>query len=247
MDRQREVRTLIIILITFIGVGVLFWVISSLISNLSQSDTQIVQEGEFESPSDESVAEAENSEEEEESPSGEDSEGEEGEGEEGSVEEDDQVANGGTESDLTEAEELFQEGILKAGETDKRLFLRFGAPWCPGCWQLSEFLGKPGVQKIYEQSFQDTVIDIDTVEGGQSLLKDLAGEGPKLPWYAIFDSSGQLIATSDSYEESIGFMPSSPEDREHFLSMFESSEAFSDEEMILFKQSIESYIEQNTR
>ncbi|MCA9424524.1 MAG: thioredoxin family protein [Candidatus Omnitrophica bacterium] len=250
MDSQKEIRALLVILGTFIGIGLLFWGASSLLSGLSGSGGEVVQEGVFEGPSDAPSRESSESSEgdQEEAESGE--EGEESfETDENPSDQESQSENSGSENtdDLTEAEKILQESLLRASETNKSLFVRFGAPWCPGCWQLAGFLETLEVQEIFQKHFIDTEFDIDAIEGGRDLLTEMAGEKPELPWYAIFDSDGKLLATSDTYEESIGFMPATPKDREHFLTMFQKSGEFSEEELKQLGAALDTYIENNTR
>ena len=246
MDRKSEIRALLIVIVTLVGVGFFFWGVSALVSRMNTTGTETVQEGDFEAPSDASEEfEGENIE-----GSGEqDSEGEGAEGEsEGSADSEEGLSDsGGDPEDLSEAEKLLREALVESEESGRPVFLRFGAPWCPGCWQLAGFLERLEIQSFFSKQFIDTSMDVDTLDGARTLLSDLAGDGSKLPWYAIFGSTGELIASSSSYDQTIGFPPTTTQNRDLFVSLFEKSEVLSEEEMVTLEESLDAHIRENTR
>ncbi len=123
------------------------------------------------------------------------------------------------------ATDVLADGLSKAKNSGKRVFLHFGAPWCVWCHRLEDWMARPDVAAILGKAFIDVKIDIDRDGGGKDILaKYNADTSSGIPWFAILDESGKALATSTGPKGNIGF-PGAEDEISHFLSMIKSSGA----------------------
>lgn len=259
--KRSEIRTLSLILGVFLGLGVLFWGVSEFLSGVPKGigggAAPIGTGGgggggegvEYPSGEDDGESEGES---EEESESESEGEGEEEEEIEDATAEEASDRQSPAEpyadaEDLSEAERMFREGLVYAGESGKHLFLRFSAPWNPGSWQLTEFLERQMIAELLDQHFTLTEIDLETVEGAKSLYKELTDGGGALPWIALFDPDGNLVSTSQQPDGNLEFPPTAPESRDRFLALFEKTGVFSAEELGTLGSELDEHTRINLR
>ncbi len=92
-----------------------------------------------------------------------------------------------------------EKGLADAKRDGRRVFLHFGAPWCPWCHRLDDWIDRSDVATLLAKDFVCVKIDTERNPGGQSMLDRFAGgEGKSggIPWYVILDSDGKPIADS---------------------------------------------------
>lgn len=118
------------------------------------------------------------------------------------------------------AEDVLAAGLLEAKRVEKRVFLHFGAPWCGWCRRLEAWMETEDVAKILAGEFVDVKIDVDRTLGGKEVQARLRGDDKSgIPWFAILDSSGGILARGDGPEgSSIGF-PYEPAEIQAFGTM----------------------------
>jgi thioredoxin-related protein len=117
------------------------------------------------------------------------------------------------------AQRVLDEALSRASSEDKRIFLHFGAPWCGWCHKLDDFLARPEIAAIISRDFLDVKIDVDRMTGGQDVLAKFRPDSSGgIPWFAVLDPKGQVLATSDGPKGNIGY-PAEPHEIDHFLSM----------------------------
>jgi thiol:disulfide interchange protein len=117
------------------------------------------------------------------------------------------------------AESILSEGLARAREENKRVFLHFGAPWCGWCHRLEDWMAREKVASILGKDFVDVKIDTDRTIGGQDVLKRYTeGKSTGIPWYAIIDPDGSVVVTSSYPTENIGH-PSKPAEIAAFAEM----------------------------
>jgi thiol-disulfide isomerase/thioredoxin len=114
------------------------------------------------------------------------------------------------------ADEVLAEGIERGKKENKRVFVHVGAPWCGWCHVLEKFLNAN--DELLGTDYVDVKIDQDRMTDGKELAEKLrAGRTQDgIPWFAILDSNGETLATSDGPQGNIGH-PSEPHEIEHFL------------------------------
>ena len=129
-----------------------------------------------------------------------------------------------------DARQLLDEALATAARENKRVLVQETATWCGPCHMLSRFLE---ANRQWEQDYVWVKMDhrwTGAVEIMQQ-MRDSADGG--IPWFAILDSDGKKLATSNLPEsgDNIGF-PSSDQGREHFSSMLRSTrQRMSDKEI----------------
>lgn len=121
-----------------------------------------------------------------------------------------------------DAEQVLADGLAAAKTSGKRVFLHFGAPWCPWCHQLDNWMREATAAALLQRDFVDVKIDTDRMTNGQAVLdaqRQRAGsKGGGIPWIVFLDGDGAQLATSDGPDGNIGF-PAKPEEIAWFASM----------------------------
>ena len=122
-----------------------------------------------------------------------------------------------------DAEALFSAARAKAITERKQIFLHLGAPWCIWCHRLEDFLAEPEIARILEPEYIVLKIDVDRMRGGKGIgtrLRDQLSRG--LPWFAVVDAGGNVLASSEAEGGNIGF-PMLPDEVTHFMDMFKKT------------------------
>jgi len=126
-------------------------------------------------------------------------------------------------SEPRDAQEVLGGSLARATSDDKRLLLHFGAPWCGWCHRLDDFLSLEEIASILTRDYLDVKIDVDRMKNGKEVLAKYRSEhSAGIPWCAILDAGGKVLATSDGPKGNIGY-PAQPEEIEHFLAMLEKT------------------------
>lgn len=145
-----------------------------------------------------------------------------------------------------EAKPLIADSVLADARTQakasgKKVFVHFGAPWCPWCHVLENWLAQPEVAALMSKDFLDTKIDQDRMTGGKDLLASFKPKGDGIPWFAIIDpDSGKVLANSDGEKGNIGY-PSEPHEIAHFVTVLQATKKnLSDSDIAALKTSLEA-------
>ncbi|QDT88485.1 hypothetical protein [Gimesia algae] len=120
-----------------------------------------------------------------------------------------------------DARELLDAALKQAKEQHKRVIVQETATWCGPCRLLSQFLDRER-----EQWQRDYIwIKMDhRWTGADEIMKTMRGGAQGgIPWWAILDQDGKVMATSNNDEgDNIGF-PSTRSDLAHVRNMLEKT------------------------
>jgi thioredoxin-related protein len=114
---------------------------------------------------------------------------------------------------------VLAESLARASSDDKKVFLRFGAPWCGWCHRLDDWLAQPEVSTILDRDFVVAKVDIERmISGNDVMLQFRSDASGGIPWYVVLDAKGNKLTTADAPGKNIGY-PFSPEEIDQFLAL----------------------------
>jgi hypothetical protein len=137
-----------------------------------------------------------------------------------------------------DARELIKDALAEAVKTNRRVIVQETATWCGPCHLLARYLERQ--RSIWEKDY--LWVRVDSRWHGSEEVMDRIKEGRRggIPWYAIIDSNGKVLATSDGPDGNIGF-PSDPPSIDHFLAMIKSTlQRISEQELATLRKGLES-------
>jgi hypothetical protein len=120
-----------------------------------------------------------------------------------------------------DAERLLAAALARAKQENKRILVQETATWCGPCWRLSRFL--EANRALWEKDYLWIKLDHrwdHATEIAKRLRKGAAGG---IPWTAILDADGNVLATSNARDgQNIGF-PSDAAAITHFADMLRNT------------------------
>lgn len=118
-----------------------------------------------------------------------------------------------------DARKLHDGALARAAAEDKRVFVHFGAPTCGWCRRLDAFLAREDIAAPLGRDFIDLKIDTDRMEYGAAVFKTYREkDAGGIPWFAVIDAKGTVLATSDGPKGNVGY-PALPHEIDHFLAV----------------------------
>ncbi|WP_417735024.1 thioredoxin domain-containing protein [Rosistilla oblonga] len=125
---------------------------------------------------------------------------------------------------------LFDETLARAKKENKHVLVQETATWCGPCHMLSDFLNE-------HQQWQSDYIWLKMdhrFTGAREIMAELRDGSPGgIPWFAILDADGKILATSNHFEtgDNIGF-PSNAAGQAHFKKMLRDTRLSMTDEQI---------------
>jgi thioredoxin-related protein len=124
----------------------------------------------------------------------------------------------------------------RAGLEHKNVLLIFHASWCGWCHKLDDLLNSAAFKSDFDTSYvivhvtvlEDDKHKADENPGGMDLLASLGGKDGGIPFFAIFDPTGQKLGDSLA-PTNIGY-PSEPKEVVHFMGLMKSTSKMSEAE-----------------
>jgi thioredoxin-related protein len=150
------------------------------------------------------------------------------------------------------AQNILSVAITEVRPTDKKILVIFHASWCIWCKWLDTALVSPEIKPIIEKNYVIAKLDvkefggkIQTLEnpGGQKLFEELGGGKAGLPFLAILNKKGKMIANSNMMpkNQNIGY-PGSKEEIAAFIKLLKkASPGITDKQITI----ISNYLKKN--
>jgi thiol-disulfide isomerase/thioredoxin len=113
------------------------------------------------------------------------------------------------------AADLLAEGLAKAKNEDKRVFLVFGSPTCGWCKYLDKYHADAEVEKVVGKYFVIVKVDVVTNPGGEEMYKKY-GTDRGVPAWTVLDADAKVLADSGDAEKNVGF-PYEEKEVEHYV------------------------------
>lgn len=120
------------------------------------------------------------------------------------------------------AENILNNSLKQAKETNKPVLVVFHASWCKWCRHLEDALNSHELKKIIDDHFVIAYIDVlekkdkkDELEnpGGEKIMNDMGGKNAGLPFYVFITPKGKKIVNSNAMpkNQNIGYPVSKSE------------------------------------
>jgi hypothetical protein len=120
-----------------------------------------------------------------------------------------------------DARKLLADALIRAKKENKRVFIQETATWCGPCYRLSLFLDAQ--RATWSKDYLWVKID-ERWTHAEEVMKGLRkGAAGGIPWYAILDADGKVLATSnDKAGKNVGFPDEAP-GIDHLVGMFRAT------------------------
>ncbi|HTI49938.1 MAG TPA: thioredoxin family protein [Planctomycetaceae bacterium] len=117
------------------------------------------------------------------------------------------------------AEKLLADALAQARREDKYVFVRQSAASCGPCLLWSRYLSRH--RDLFAKDYVSLKLDMCYRNCG-TVIDRIRGKQGGVPWIAILDASGKLLATSDGPEGNFGF-PAKPSEVADFVKMLRAT------------------------
>jgi RNA polymerase sigma factor (sigma-70 family) len=120
-----------------------------------------------------------------------------------------------------DADQLLNDALARARKENKRVLVQETATWCGPCWRLSRFLDKH--RDVWEKDYLWVKLDHRWKNAAEIAKRLRKGAQGGIPWTAILDADGKVLATgNDKDGQNIGY-PTDPAAVAHFAAMLRST------------------------
>jgi thioredoxin-related protein len=149
---------------------------------------------------------------------------------------------------------ILEEAYKQAAKENKNVFILFHASWCGWCHKMDTAMNDPACKKTFDDNYVIRHLVVYESEankklenpGALELLTKFKGNEQGIPYWLIFDASGNLLADSKarpegvtdlSVGESVG-CPATEKEVEYFISVLKKTTRIkvSDEQLELIRK-----------
>ena len=122
------------------------------------------------------------------------------------------------------ATEVFAKSLPALAASGKLGWVEFRADWCGWCKKMEKFFQESEAAPILAKYYSVVTVDTEKNEGSERLARRLgSAEGiDGIPWFAVIDAQGKVLATSEGPKGNIGF-PDTDVEVAHFFSVLHST------------------------
>ncbi len=142
-----------------------------------------------------------------------------------------------------DANAVLASALATAKQEQKAVFLHFGAPWCPWCHRLEDWMARPEVAALLAKDFVDVKVDNDRMADGKDVFSaHMKAAGQKeggIPWFVFLDGDDKVLAHSTGPGGNVGF-PYQPDEVDHFVTMLKTvKKNLTDDDVAALKKSLD--------
>jgi len=140
-----------------------------------------------------------------------------------------------------DARDVLASGYERARRDQKRVWLVVSGTNCGPCVVLSRLLAAQ--HELFEKDYVVVKLDSRMTHGTEVINQiRVAGRGP-IPWIAVLEANGDLLATGDGPNGNIGY-PSTDQDRDHFQNMLrQTRQRLTDEDISSIMKGLDSHLD----
>jgi thiol:disulfide interchange protein len=130
-----------------------------------------------------------------------------------------------------QARQLLDEASASARRDGRSILLLFHASWCGWCKRMEAFMATPAVRQVLTKYYEIVWLDANergaasSLEnpGARAVLASLGGAGAGLPFFAVIEPGGKVLATSvvPSTGRNTGF-PQAGLELQHFANLIKT-------------------------
>ena len=150
------------------------------------------------------------------------------------------------------ATEILQEAYQQAATEKKNLFVMFHASWCGWCHKMDSSMNDKTVKDFFDNNYVIKHLTIYESKdkkqlenpGAMDLLRKYNGQDLGIPYWIIFDKTGNWLADSQIRPDGSDFKqrgenvgcPASTEEVNHFMSVLRKTSSLNAEQLTLIQK-----------
>ena len=122
------------------------------------------------------------------------------------------------------AAEVFAQSLPALAAGGKLGWVEFRADWCGWCKKMEKFFQESEAAPILAKYYSVVTVDTEKNEGSEQLARRLGSKDgiDGIPWFAVIDAQGKVLATSEGPKGNIGF-PDTDAEVAHFFAVLHST------------------------
>jgi thiol-disulfide isomerase/thioredoxin len=118
------------------------------------------------------------------------------------------------------ADAVFAKSLAGLAASGKSGWVEFRADWCGWCHKMEKFFQQNEAAPILAKYYSVVTIDTEKNAGSEQLSRRLGSKDgiDGIPWFAVIDAQGKVLATSEGPKGNIGF-PDTDIEVAHFFAL----------------------------